>query len=482
MTFGQAAQMGQTASWIRTGIALAMLAPTGLAAAEDVSVYATERQLTTTAQGHILTNSGVWSHDSKWINYDVRSDPAGTLFDGTKIERINVETGEIELLFEAKNGACVGVVTASPVDDRVVFIHGPEHPGSDWSYGQDRRRGVLVDVKHPGVATNLDARDLTPPFTPGALRGGSHVHVFSGDGQWVSFTYNDHVLSTLEETSRERDLDQRNVGVSIPIGPVRVATGHKRNHDGSCFSVLVTRTTNQPEPGSDEISRAFEDAWVGTNGYLRPDGTRQKRAIAFQGEVTTRTGEMIVEVFLVDLPDDLTKPGDGPLEGTMHRRPMPPAGTQQRRLTFTAGRKHPGLQGPRHWLRSSPDGSKIAFLMRDDAGIVQIWTVSPIGGEPVQVTANDADVASAFSWSPDGRSIACVIDGSIFVTEVVTGRSRRVTRRAADGTVPRPEACVFSPDGRQIAYLRPVEVDGRIWNQVFCVSVDQLPTAGEARP
>ena len=44
------------------------------------------------------------------------------------------------------------------------------------------------------MSRNLDARDLLPPFTPGALRGGTHVHQFSPDGHVVSSTYEDHVL------------------------------------------------------------------------------------------------------------------------------------------------------------------------------------------------------------------------------------------------------------------------------------------------
>jgi len=52
-----------------------------------------------------------------------------------------------------------------------------------------------VDTAKPGVANNLDARDLTPPFTPGALRGGSHIHVWDSAGEWASFTYEDHVLA-----------------------------------------------------------------------------------------------------------------------------------------------------------------------------------------------------------------------------------------------------------------------------------------------
>src|SRR5262249_23226548 len=149
------------------------------------------------------------------------------------------------------------------------------------------------------------------------------------------------------------------------IRPVAVRKDHPRSHDGTHFSVLVTRVTAHPKPGSDEISRAFEDAWVGRNGYVKPDGARQRRALAFQGNVLDAQGRTLSEVIITDLSDDVPLPGDGRLEGTETRRPFPPKGTTQRRLTRTADRLFPGLQGPRHWLRSAPDGSRIAFLMKD---------------------------------------------------------------------------------------------------------------------
>jgi hypothetical protein len=435
---------------------------------------ARERQLTSAPCGHILTNVNVFSPDGKWIVYDVRSDPAGSVFDGTRIERVSVETDQVEVLYESVDGACCGVVTASPVEDKVVFIHGPEKPTGDWQYAAYHRRGMVVDAERPGRGVTLDARDLTAPFTPGALRGGTHVHVFSGDGRWVSFTYEDAVLAEFERPAPGRDLNQRNVGVCVPHGPVAVRPDHPRNHDGAYFTVLVTRTVNEPAPGSDEISKAFSDAWVGTRGYLRPDGTRQERAIVFQGLVQTADGRPIAEAFIVDLPENVTVPGDGPLEGTATRRPAPPKGTVQRRLTRTAGRKHPGIQGPRHWLRSSPDGSRIALLMKDDAGVVQLWTVSPNGGPPVQVTHNEHDIGSAFTWSRDGRWIAHVMDNSVCVTDVPTGRTHRLTRRFADAEAPRPEACVFSPDGRRIAYVRRVTGDAGRFNQIFTVPVREI--------
>lgn len=417
----------------------------------------TEIQLTDRPGGHILTNTGVWSPHGEWIVYDTRSDPAGTNFDGETIEVVNLHTLEVRQIYGSKNGAHCGVATFSPTSERVVFILGPEHPTDDWPYGPSHRQGVVVDLARPGRATTLDGRDLVPPFTPGALRGGSHAHVFNGDGKWVSFTYDDAVLTG----------QGRNVGVCDLSRRVAVPKSHPRNHDGNAFAVLVTQTTDTPKPGSNEISRAFEDAWVGTQGDRRADGTRQHRAIAFQGEVVTAAGQHLSEVFVVDIPDDISIPGGAPLEGTATSLPAPPRGTTQRRLTFTVDRRYPGLQGPRHWLRSSPDGARIAFLMRDDNGIVQLWTVSPLGGEPSQVTHNPFDIASAFSWSPDGLLLAYAADLSIFVTQLDTGDSTRLTRKGTPESGPRPEACVFSPDGRHIAYVRPVTSGGQTWNQIF---------------
>jgi hypothetical protein len=430
-----------------------------------------EKQITDRPCGHILTNINVWSPDGRWIVYDTRSDPAGEKFDGDTIEIVKVRTRELREAYRARHGAHCGVATFSPKENRVVFIAGPENPTPDWQYSAWHRQGLVVEIDRPQAATPLDARDITPPFTPGALRGGTHVHVYDGDGQWVSFTYEDHVLATLDAaTNKTHDFNQRNIGVSAPDRQVKVKRDHPRNHDGSAFSVLVTRTVNHPRPGTDETSRAYEDAWIGTHGYIRPDGTRQRRAIAFLGNVITAAGQSIAELFIVDLPDDLTQPGDGPLAGTATTRPTPPRGVQQRRLTDTADRKYAGLQGPRHWPRSSPDGSRIAFLMRDDDGIVQLWTISPNGGQPQQLTHNAFDVASAFTWSPAGDAIAYVGDNSVFRSDGKSGTATRLTPRFDNATAPRPEACVFSPDGSQIAYVRRVAANGTAYNQIFVVA------------
>ena len=355
-----------------------------------------ERQITRSRKGHILTNTGVWSPDGEWIVYDTRSDPVGERFDGNDIEMVNVRSGEVKSLFRSVRGAHCGVVTFNPRRNQVAFILGPEDPTPEWQYGPSHRQGVIVDADHPGRASNLDARDLTPPFTAGALRGGSHVHVWEPAGEWISFTYEDHLLSAFNEES----------------------VGHE-----------------------------------------------------VKGLVAPLSGTNFAEVFVVDLPTDLTLPGEGPLAGTETRRPFPPRGTSQRRLTFTANRKYPGLQGPRHWLRSAPEGSRIACLMKDDAGIVQLWTVSPLGGEPFQLTRNPTSIGSAFTWSPNGRYIAHAMDNSVCVTETDTGRTVRITERCETVRAPRPEAVVFSPDGQRIAFVRQTEDGGHWFNQIFVVDL-----------
>jgi len=421
----------------------------------------TEKQLTFDDRNHQLTNINVWTADSQWLVYDLR--PSGASFTSLTVERVNCATGATEVLYQATQGAHVGVITASPdLPARYVCIHGPEHPDSHWQYDFHHRRGVII--QH-GQAENLDACDITPPFTPGALRGGSHVHVFSPDGSRLSFTYNDHVMH--EWDARE---DLRNVGVAVPLHAVCPVKQHPREYDGSHFCVLVSQTSAKPIPGSDEINRAYEEGWIGNQGYRKPDGSQQRWALAFIGDTLSSQGDTLAEVFIVDLPEkmqDYAQAGDWPLEGSETRLPAPPRGVHQRRLTFSAERRYPGVVSqPRHWLRASPDGSAIAFLMKDDRGIVQLWTVSPNGGAPQQITRSASDIQSAFSWHPQGNALAFICDNSVMLCEVASGKMQRLTARS--DSAPCGDAVVISPDGQQVAYVR--DING--YRQIFTAAIN----------
>ena len=392
--------------------------------------------------GCILTNAGAWSNDGEWIAFDERSDAAGSSFDGSRILAENVRTGELVTLFEARHGARCGVVAWHPHRHEVAFILGPEHPTAEYCYGPSRRLGAIASLDRPGIAVPLEARDLVPPFTPGALRGGTHVHQWHPRGDWLSFTYDDDILMSL-------GTNRRTVAIAWP-GDVAVPKLHPRNRDGTHASAVAVRTVLHPAEGSDEIGRACEEAWIGADGYVRPDGTRQRRALAFRGTVHDR-GRSFDEVYVVDL---LERPPVPISAGEADEMPPVPSGFAQRRLTFTANDAFPGLAGPRHWLRSSPDGGRIGILRCDHRGVPQFCTVSPNGGAIEVASDLEFGVASSFTWLPSGAAVAFISNGSVGLLDVSTGRWSPLT--PPSDPPPRPEACVVSPDGSRIAFVRSI--------------------------
>lgn len=401
------------------------------------------KQLTFAPRNHQLTNTQTWTPDSQWLVFDVR--PSGASFTGKTIERVNVQTGAVEVLYTAPDGAHVGVVTVSPQTEKYVFIHGPENPDADWQYDFHHRRGVVTEN---GSTHNLDAMDITAPYTPGALRGGSHVHVFSPNGEFISFTYNDHVMH-----ERSPALDLRNVGVAAPFGPVNPPCTHAREYGGSHWSVLVSRTTPAPVPGSDQINRAYEEGWV------------SDQQLAFIGDTLSLTGEKVPELFIVTLPHNeqgWKTAGDAPLQGTPDTLPAPPQGVVQQRLTFTHHKPFPGLVNvPRHWVRSHPQAMQIAFLMRDDQGIVQLWLISPNGGEPRQLTQTTSGIQSAFNWHPSGKALGFVLENRIALCDA---QREEITFLTSDhANPPSADAVVFSPDGKKIAWMQDVDGFRQLW-------------------
>ncbi len=452
---------------VKYGAGMLLWLCSGCVTNEQASMNFTEKQLTYAAHGHTLHHIQVFSQDDQWVVYDTRNDDT-QIGSTSTIAMVHTGTGEIKVLYQTENqtayGPGVGAATFSPVADTVLFIHGIRNADAARPYSMTRRTGVAIDIGHPQQPVFMDARDIKAPYTPGALRGGTHAHSWSGDGQWICFTYNDDVLEQLAVTDAGV-ADLRTVGVMVP-GRVEVANDPSMEcNSGERFAVVAAMVTENPGPGSDDIDKAFDECWIGTGGYLRPDGSRQAKAIAFQGNVRDSSGATVTEVFVLDLPDELTIAREGaPLEGTPRTRPGVPEGVVQRRITYTGG-----ISGPRHWLRSTPDGSTIFFLAADERGVVQLFAVSPNGGEIRPVTRNSFAIQGPFTVSPDGRWVTYIADNSVYVTHLLTGETHRVTRRFDDDERPVGGPC-WSNSGQQIAYNRYVQEGEERFLQIFLLT------------
>lgn len=411
------------------------------------------RQITSQPYGHIIANRNVWSSDGESILYDLREDEAA--FTGERIERVKVRSGDIEILYRSTDGACCGVPTCSPVDDRYVFIHGPERPTADWSYCAWHRRGVIGRLSQPGCVSNLDARDIVAPFTPGALRGGTHLHMFSPDGLMVASTYEDHVLATSSEP--QADSNRRVVALSLLGHPVQVPKTHLRNHDGEAFTIIATPVSESPRQGSDEILRAHSEAWIDEN------------RLACLGEVVCEDGRTCHEVFLISLPRNLWQASTHLAQASSHERIATPLGIQLRRLTRTCDRKHPGITGPRHWTVASPSGTHVGCFAKDNDGHAQFHIIEATSGDMHQVSRHPFSATSAFTWRADGQAVAYVADGSVIELSIATGEFVRLTHKDDLGIRPTHHACVYSPNGVWVAFMSPNPSTNNAFNQLFVV-------------
>jgi hypothetical protein len=485
-----------------------------------------EIPLTNGKHGHTLNATQIFSPDGKWLVFDTRNDDTHISRTGS-ICKLNITTKEIIEIYKTKNqsmhGPGVGAAAWNPVNDQIIFIHGLLNCNEEKPYGFTRRFGAIISGNHkdnentegvhqqcqdiiPQQCYHAEGRNIQEPFTKGALRGGTHAHTWSADGKWISFTYNDYLMECLEKTSSSERKDLRTIGVMTMVENIHedheagenAEIGVRQqcpaeNFRGTYFAVVAAEITENPKFGSDEIERAFDECWLGKNIYTKDDstvqnGSQQTRAIAFQGNVRSKEGALVTEVFIADIPNDITQSLTAkPLEGTLDTRPNVPAELTQRRVTFTTERKHPGLQGPRFRLRSSADGSLIYFLMKDDNGIVQIYSVSSaentkntIVKQPLkQITNFKYSIQSQFNLSPDDKYISVVSNNQIYL---VSTQDETTAQRAAswsqDGSMTsigekynEREAPIngihWSPDGKSLIYNRYVFIEDDYYIQIF---------------
>ena len=99
-------------------------------------------------------------------------------------------------------------------------------------------------------------------------------------------------------------------------------------------------------------------------------------------------------------------------------------------------------------LQLSPDGKKIAFVVRGEVFAAS----STDGGDAARVSVSNADEYQ-LAWSPDSRRLVYVSDRDgpphLFVYEFNNNTETQLTKDAEDDSTP-----CFSPDGKSLAFLR----------------------------
>lgn len=401
-------------------------------------VPAEGRQITTGPYNHMLDENDNWSPDGRFLVYDTRETVGAGIDNSQSIEKVEVATGEVTVLYAPEptitgpEGQCapgVGAVSHSPVADEVLFIHGPfvsEIP-ERGHYGKPNRKGAVVASDGSQKLGWADYRDVAAdrPTLPGAHRGGTHRHEYTLDGSRIGFTYDDFLLPEYERT----------IGMLLPRSDAPGGATHY-------FAVLIQPVKRaEAKPGA--IVRAAGDSWVGRGGFVR----------AFVGTVMEEDGSYKNSLFVCNVPADIDlTTADA---GDAARYPSPPKGVTIRRLT------HNDVTGI---ARGNADGDQIVYLAEAPSGNTEVFLIPTAGSDrhsdeamrPVQITHTGAE-APGPRWHPSGRFIAVPSDGGIAVVCVEQGadfgKAQWLTPHGDGGK--RDQPC-WAPDGASMAYCKKV--------------------------
>ena len=99
--------------------------------------------------------------------------------------------------------------------------------------------------------------------------------------------------------------------------------------------------------------------------------------------------------------------------------------------------------------------------MRDEAGVVQMWLISAQGDKLRQLTNSRSDIQSAFNWHPSGKWLGFVLESRIALCDAQSGVITFLT--AGHENPPSADAIVFSPDGKQLAWMEEVDGYRQLW-------------------
>lgn len=437
------------------------------------------RQLTFSGRNHELDNNENFSSDGAYLCYDTRETMGPGIQHSTTIEVLELATGREIVVYEPDEIAVgdapapgVAAVSFNPAENELAFIHGPlvsEVP-KRGPYGWPNRTGARITLDGDVVERNgrwrmlkedayllswIDAREVAPDrdTTPGAHRGGTHRHEYSGNGTRIGFTYDDILLPEYGRT----------------VGYLEAHPSSPK--PASHYFAVVVPVVSKGSSRAGEIEKAYADSWVDHAGTMR----------AFVGVVRNADGKTYEEsLFVADIPPgvDITTADSG----NRKKYPTPPHGITIRRLT------HDWAGGI---VRGAPDGRRIAYFGKDANSVCQVFIIPADGSDrhedstrrPVQATFLPGGTRAGLRWFPNGTHILCVSDWGLVKTCIEAGadfgRSTFITPHGDDVERYAP---AISPDGRHVVYNRMtptydrngrhlVNYAGRDFSQIFVVDM-----------
>ena len=250
-----------------------------------------ERQVThDSAYDHLLDNNDNFSPDDRFLVFDTRT--LAGIHESALIAKVEIATGKITSLYRPEHANAFGPGSgggqlrpppqrshlhprAAPSDRPGQSIRETLPPGHDRPRRRQRRMAVCrrAERQAPVHGRRALRRHASARILGGRPMGRLHVQRRRGAGPWTRHRQESRPANDRRDQARPSSPRRRG-------GPIL--------ERGAGFSALVVVVTPDPRPGTDEISHAAFDSWVGVTGYQRQDGAGNGPALLSARRATRR--------------------------------------------------------------------------------------------------------------------------------------------------------------------------------------------------